>query len=195
MKAWQITDANKIEQIKRNESVDFNKELKVKITKAMISPDDITLFNGDDKPTYPLIPGRFAIGVVVEVEPNPYGFEKNTRVFLDPITNCKSCYSCTIGQPKDCSKFNIAGINAEGFLKGLDGSLSEAEIRALPMGAYVITLETGIRFLTDYLEGDTYFRIHREGHNLDRARNQFKLVADMEEKMDRLNAIVAEFVK
>jgi len=117
MKAWQITDANKIEQIKRNESVDFNKELKVKITKAMISPDDITLFNGDDKPSYPLIPGRFAIGVVVEVEPNPYGFEKNTRVFLDPITNCKSCYSCTIGQPKDCSKFNIAGINAEGFLK------------------------------------------------------------------------------
>jgi len=84
---------------------------------------------------------------------------------------------------------------AEGFLKGLGGSLSEAEIRALPMGAYVITLETGIRFLTDYLEGDTYFRIHREGHNLDRARNQFKLVADMEEKMDRLNAIVAEFVK
>ena len=84
---------------------------------------------------------------------------------------------------------------AEGFLKGLGGSLSEDEIRALPMGAYVITLETGIRFLTDYLEGDTYFRIHREGHNLDRARNQFKLVADMEEKMDTLNAIVAEFVK
>lgn len=84
---------------------------------------------------------------------------------------------------------------AEGFLKGLGGSLSEAEIRALPMGAYVITLETGIRFLTDYLEGDTYFRIHREGHNLDRARNQFKLVADMEAKMDRLNAIVADFVK
>ena len=84
---------------------------------------------------------------------------------------------------------------AEGFLKGLGGSLSEAEIRALPMGAYVITLETGIRFLTDYLQGDTYFRIHREGHNLDRARNQFKLVADMEAKMDALNAIVAEFVK
>ncbi|MBQ7320652.1 MAG: aminoglycoside phosphotransferase family protein [Clostridia bacterium] len=83
----------------------------------------------------------------------------------------------------------------EGFLKGLGGSLSEAEIKALPMGAYVITLETGIRFLTDYLEGDTYFRIHREGHNLDRARNQFKLVADMEAKMEKLNAIVAEFVK
>ncbi len=83
---------------------------------------------------------------------------------------------------------------AEGFLRGLEGSLSEEEIRDLPMGAYVITLETGIRFLTDYLEGDTYFRIHREGHNLDRARNQFKLVADMEEKMDELNAIVAEFV-
>lgn len=84
---------------------------------------------------------------------------------------------------------------AEGFLRGLDGSLTREEILALPMGAYVITLETGIRFLTDYLEGDTYFRIHREGHNLDRARNQFKLVADMESKMDRLNAVVAEFAK
>jgi hypothetical protein len=83
---------------------------------------------------------------------------------------------------------------AEGFLNGLGGSLSEAEIRDLPMGAYVITLETGIRFLTDYLEGDTYFRIHREGHNLDRARNQFKLVADGESKRELLNAIVEKYI-
>ncbi len=83
----------------------------------------------------------------------------------------------------------------QGFLRGVDGSLTENEIRAFPMGAYVITFETGIRFLTDYLNGDTYFRIHREGHNLDRARNQFKLVASMEEQMDELNKIVDKYAK
>lgn len=54
-----------------------------------------------------------------------------------------------------------------------------------------MTLECGMRFLTDYLQGDTYFKIHRPDHNLDRCRTQFKLVADMEEKMERMKEIVA----
>ena len=64
----------------------------------------------------------------------------------------------------------------------------------LPAGAYVITLETGMRFLTDYIDGDTYFRTEYPEHNLDRARNQFKLVADMEEKEDMLNEIVEKYI-
>jgi hypothetical protein len=56
-----------------------------------------------------------------------------------------------------------------------------------------MTLECGIRFLTDYLVGDTYFRIHREGQNLDRCRTQFKLVADMEAHWDEMNAIIAKY--
>ena len=83
---------------------------------------------------------------------------------------------------------------AKGFLKGLGGSLSEAEMRGLPMGALVITLETGIRFLTDYLNGDTYFATHREGQNLDRARTQLKLVADMEKKMPEMDAIIEKYL-
>lgn len=71
----------------------------------------------------------------------------------------------------------------DGFLVGTRGSLTENEIRMLPDGALVITFETGVRFLTDYLAGDTYFKTHYEGQNLDRARNQFKLVRDMEEKI------------
>lgn len=77
-----------------------------------------------------------------------------------------------------------------GFLEGCGGSLTEREIELLPMGAKLMTFECGIRFLTDYLEGDTYFKIHREGHNLDRARTQLKLVADMEAKWDEMCAIV-----
>ena len=60
----------------------------------------------------------------------------------------------------------------------------------LPMGAKIMTYECGMRFLTDYLEGDHYFQIHRKDQNLDRARTQFKLVADMEQKWDTMMKIV-----
>ncbi len=83
---------------------------------------------------------------------------------------------------------------AKGFVGGLEGSLSEDEIIELPMGALIITLETGIRFLTDYLNGDIYFRTHYPQHNLDRARNQFALVRDMEEKLPRMREIVKKYI-
>lgn len=78
----------------------------------------------------------------------------------------------------------------EGFLKGCAGSLTPLEIELLPMGAKLMTYECGIRFLADYLVGDVYFKIHRENHNLDRARTQFKLVADMERKWKEMTEIV-----
>lgn len=79
---------------------------------------------------------------------------------------------------------------AKGFIGGCDGSLTETELDLLPVGAMMMTFECGMRFLTDYLEGDTYFKIHREKHNLDRARNQFALVADMERKLPEMKAII-----
>ena len=81
----------------------------------------------------------------------------------------------------------------KGFLEGCGGSLTQKEIEMLPMGAKLMTYECGIRFLADFLDGDSYFKIHREGHNLDRARTQFKLVADMEKKWDALTAIVEKY--
>lgn len=77
----------------------------------------------------------------------------------------------------------------EGFLTGCQGSLTPQEIELLPMGAKLMTYECGIRFLADYLAGDVYFKIHREGQNLDRARTQFKLVADMERKWDAMASL------
>ena len=79
---------------------------------------------------------------------------------------------------------------AEGFLGACGKSLTRAEIETLPLGAKLMTLECGVRFLTDYLSGDTYFRVHREGHNLDRCRTQFKLVEDMEQKQLNMGAII-----
>ena len=80
---------------------------------------------------------------------------------------------------------------AKGFLKGCGGRLTEREIDMLPEGAIMMTLECGVRFLTDYLEGDVYFRTHRPKHNLDRCRNQFSLVADMEKKLPEMRRIIS----
>ena len=97
----------------------------------------------------------------------------------------------------DLSKVNfdlkLYEIYTKGFLEGCNGSLSETERAMLPVGAKMMTLECGIRFLTDYLQGDTYFRTHREGHNLDRARTQFKLVADMEQHWEKMIAVVNKY--
>ena len=81
----------------------------------------------------------------------------------------------------------------KGFIEGCQGSLTEAELEMLPVGAMTMTYECGMRFLTDYLEGDHYFKVHRDGHNLDRARTQFTLVKDMEEKLETMNAIVKKY--
>ena len=79
-----------------------------------------------------------------------------------------------------------------GFLSACGDSLTERELRMLPVGARLMTLECGVRFLTDYLSGDTYFKISREGHNLDRARTQLRLVEDMERKWKEMEQIVKE---
>lgn len=79
---------------------------------------------------------------------------------------------------------------SKGFIKGCAGKLTDTEIKMMPMGAMVMTFECGMRFLTDYLQGDTYFKIHRKNHNLDRCRTQFKLVSDMEEKFNRMEDII-----
>ena len=82
-------------------------------------------------------------------------------------------------------------VYARGFIKGCGGALTEKEIAMLPDGGYMLTLEQAIRFLTDYLDGDTYFHVDYPEHNLIRTRTQIKLVADMEACMDELR----EFVK
>lgn len=79
-----------------------------------------------------------------------------------------------------------------GYLSAAGEFLTPTELNYLAFSAKLITYELGMRFLTDHLNGDVYFRIHRPNHNLDRARTQFKLVEDMEAKMDKMNAIVME---
>jgi Ser/Thr protein kinase RdoA (MazF antagonist) len=78
----------------------------------------------------------------------------------------------------------------KGYLKGAGGFLCDAEIEYLPFAGNLITLEVAIRFLTDYLEGDHYFKIHRPCHNLDRYRVQAALVKSMELQESAMRAVV-----
>lgn len=77
---------------------------------------------------------------------------------------------------------------AEGFIEGCGGSLEPEEIKLLPVGAMMMTFECGMRFLTDYLDGDVYFRTEYPEHNLVRCRNQFALLADMERKRAQMDS-------
>lgn len=83
---------------------------------------------------------------------------------------------------------------AEGYMNACD-CLCDAEIENLAFSGKLISLEIGIRFLTDYLEGDVYFKIHRDGHNLDRARTQLRLVEKLEECEPEMEAFVARLAK
>lgn len=82
-----------------------------------------------------------------------------------------------------------------GFLGEVGDCLTEREIELLPLSVLILTYECGIRFLADYLNGDTYFKIHRENHNLDRARTQLKLVEDIESKLGEMGKIVEKYLK
>jgi len=77
-----------------------------------------------------------------------------------------------------------------GFLDGTRDSLTSPEIDQLPFAARLITFEQGLRFLTDYLDGDSYYRLQYADHNLVRARTQFQLVAEMEARFDEMMGIL-----
>ncbi len=80
-----------------------------------------------------------------------------------------------------------------GFVPEVKDRLTTTEIDNLAFGAILMTYENGLRFLTDYLEGDVYFKIHRPNHNLDRARTQIKLITLMEEALPEMNRIVKKY--
>ena len=99
---------------------------------------------------------------------------------------------------RDLSKMELSLERFRAFTRGYIRAcpnLTQKEVELLPLGAKVMTMECGVRFLTDYLDGDHYFAVHRDGQNRDRARTQFKLVADMEKKWDEMRKIVKEETK
>ncbi len=103
------------------------------------------------------------------------------------------CNHADEGEP-DLTKVNfdidLFKSYTEGYLSALGDSVTQVEKDNLAFGAILMTYECGMRFLTDYLDGDVYFRIKHPLHNIDRTRMQFKLVEDMEKSLDKMNEIV-----
>ncbi|MCQ2472403.1 MAG: phosphotransferase [Clostridia bacterium] len=101
----------------------------------------------------------------------------------------------TVEDDPDTSKMGIDEdvytAYVEGFLEGTDGSLTKKEIELLPFSVKLLTAEVAMRFLTDYLEGDTYFKISNPQHNLQRTRAQIQLIKDIDKKMEKLQQITA----
>ena len=91
----------------------------------------------------------------------------------------------------DLNKFDAF---AKGFLEEVGDCLTKKEIELLPLSVLLMTYECGIRFLADHINGDVYFKIHRENHNLDRARNQFALVRDIEKKLPDMAKIIEKYI-
>lgn len=100
---------------------------------------------------------------------------------------------------KDLSKVKLSLENfasyTKGYLEGAKGSLTKEEIALFPEAGMTLTYECGIRFLTDYLNGDTYFKTSYPGHNLVRAKDQFALVDDMERKLPEMRKIIQSYLK
>ena len=82
-----------------------------------------------------------------------------------------------------------------GFIEAFGASMTDPEIETLAFGAPIITFELASRFLADYIDGDKYFTIRREGHNLDRSRCQLKLATDMMEQIDKMSEFVYSCAK
>lgn len=102
--------------------------------------------------------------------------------------------SPTLEDEKDLTKVNmqmpVFKKLAEGYFSTAGSFLTQAEKNLMAFAGKLITFEIGIRFLTDFLSGDTYFRIHRPGHNLDRCRTQFKLVESIEQQEKAMQKFV-----
>ena len=96
---------------------------------------------------------------------------------------------------KVCMRFGMYEALLRGFLSTAGAFLTPTEKAMLPQSGMLLTLETGIRFLTDYLEGDVYFKTARPDHNLDRCRTQIKLVESMEKQLDAMRRLCDDLAK
>jgi len=106
----------------------------------------------------------------------------------------RTATSLTLEDERDLSKvtmqFPMFEALARGYLSEAGSFLTQAEKGLLAFAGKLITFEIGIRFLADFLAGDVYVKVHREGHNLDRARTQWKLMESIEQQEERMNKLV-----
>jgi hypothetical protein len=116
-----------------------------------------------------------------------YDFGDMVRTATSPVEEDEMDVS------KVTMQFSIFKALTKGFLETLGDSMTQDEKKSLVYGAYIIALEMIVRFLTDHINNDIYFRVHREGHNLDRARTQIALLKSIEEQWEKMCKYIERF--
>jgi len=114
----------------------------------------------------------------------PFDFGDMVRTTTSPAKEDEQDLSRVVMQ------YSMFEAIVRGYFEGADGFLTKEEKNHLVLAGKLITFEQGIRFLTDYLAGDSYYKTHREGHNLDRCRTQFKLIESIEEQEEKMERLV-----
>lgn len=117
----------------------------------------------------------------------------NSRATMDMDATIKGYPVTQDTVQKMIEKMELFEIYTKGFLQAAGEAFTPLEKQTLPWGAKLMTMECGMRFLADYLEGDHYFHINYETQNLNRARTQFKLTADMEKSWDVMQKIIEKY--
>ena len=90
-------------------------------------------------------------------------------------------------------RFDIYSALSQGYIEAFGDKMSDLEQQSLVIGAQLLPFMIGIRFLTDYLDGDNYFHVHHENHNLERAKNQLNLYRLLNEERNKLSEIATDF--
>ncbi len=114
---WKILSPKVLTSEERPDNLTKDTQAKVKVTQILLSNTELRAYCGTPKPKYPFVPGRFAVGVVGEAGSACVKVEKNTRVFIHDSVPCGSCDQCLSGDPDSCRNMQIAGVNAEGYMR------------------------------------------------------------------------------
>ena len=131
MKIWKILSPKVLAAEERPDNITAETQAKVKVTQALFTGTELAAYLGYPKPKYPVVPGRFAVGIVGEAGAGCTAVEKNTRVYFHDVLPCGGCEACRRGDPEDCTECKIAGVNCDGFLRDFVVA-DESDLSPLP---------------------------------------------------------------
>ncbi len=131
MKIWKILSPKVLTEEERPDNITTDTQAKVKVTRVLLTDEELRSFNGSAKLKYPVIPGRFAVGIVGETGTGCVSVEKNTRVYIHDVTPCGKCAQCAAGDTDSCADIQVAGSNRNGYLRDFVVA-EESELSPLP---------------------------------------------------------------
>ena len=126
----QITEQGKITKVNKMEMCESVDTSKVKVTKVLLTPEDVFTLFGDEQVNYPIIPGHIGLGQVSDASEGAYNI-KGTRVYVNPVKSCGVCVECLSDREERCSNFKRAGKDVDGFLRDF-AVVKNNDLYALP---------------------------------------------------------------